>query len=91
VQSYFSLSGGTGALAPFDANGLPVFSNSSASSGYLLASAGKAGITGQLDYTITSLAPVPLPATAWLLLSALGGLGLLVRRSQRQSLAALAI
>jgi hypothetical protein len=31
------------------------------------------------------ISAVPLPATAWLLLSALGGLGLLMRRSQHQS------
>jgi hypothetical protein len=33
-----------------------------------------------VDYT-----PVPLPASAWLMLSALGGLGLLMRRNQRHS------
>ncbi len=32
--------------------------------------------------TITSIAPVPLPAAAWLLLAGLGGLGLLGRRGR---------
>jgi hypothetical protein len=48
--------GGTGAKAPFDSNGLPIFQNATGS-GTLLATAGGATV-GQLSYTLTSLNPV---------------------------------
>ena len=41
---------------------------------------GASGVRDGFVGTITSIAPVPLPAAAWLLLSGLGGLGLLRRR-----------
>lgn len=41
---------------------------------------GASGVRDGFVGTITSVAPVPLPAAAWLLLSGLGGLGLLGRR-----------
>ncbi len=75
IVGSFSLAGGTGANAPFDANGLPIFANATGGAIGALSHA-----TGVLEYTITSLTPVPLPAAAWLLLSGLGGLGTLVRR-----------
>jgi len=36
--------------------------------------------TDGVTYNITSLTPVPLPAAAWLMLSGLGGLGLVGRK-----------
>ena len=41
---------------------------------------GSASVRDGFVGTITSIAPVPLPAAVWLLLSGLGGLGLLGRR-----------
>jgi hypothetical protein len=78
VESYFRLYGGTGAGAPFDASGLPVFSNATSNSGALTSD--NLGLVSQLTYTITSLAPVPLPASAWLLLSGLVGVGVMARK-----------
>jgi hypothetical protein len=78
VQSDFRLYGGTGADAPFDASGLPVFSNATSNSGTL--ESDNLGLVSQLTYTITSLAPVPLPASAWLLLSGLVGVGVMARK-----------
>jgi len=66
-EGYFQLNGGTGASAPYDANGLPLFANATMRFGALISSTGS-----RIDYTITSMTPVPLPASAWLLLSALG-------------------
>ena len=70
-EGYFQLNGGTGASAPYDANGLPLFANATIRNGSLISSTGS-----RIDYTITSMTPVPLPASAWLLLSALGFLRL---------------
>jgi hypothetical protein len=67
--------------APWSSDGLPLFVANSSGTGYfdILNSSGAGTI---VDYTITSLtpAPVPLPATAWLMLSGLGGLGTFARK-----------
>jgi hypothetical protein len=70
----FSQPGPIGSVAA--SNGGPVF-NSVLDSG----TGSFADASGdQINYTLTSLTPVPLPAAAWLLLSALGGLGVAGRR-----------
>ncbi len=70
---------GTSSVAPYNSNGLPVLGNAASQSNELVDSVNSSNV-GVLNYTITSLTPVPLPATAWLLLSGLAGLGAVVRR-----------
>lgn len=69
---------------PFDANGLPVFSNVTSQQNELLDVVNDGVVAGQLQYTITSLSvassPVPLPASAWLLLSGGVGIGTMIRK-----------
>jgi hypothetical protein len=72
TQSYFNLKGGSGSAAPFTSSGLPVLANATSPTGELW-SATSGTVTGTLNYTLTSLTPVPLPGDAWLLV---GGLGL---------------
>ena len=83
TQSQFNLTNSGGNA--YSIAGLPVFAG--ATTGDFVSDSG--GVYSQLDYNLTSLtlAPVPLPAAAWLLLSALGALGYFTCRSQRQPLA----
>jgi hypothetical protein len=64
------------------ADGLPVFSAQTQGGGvfYLGASSSQSPITNALDFTLTSLTPVPLPASVWLLVPGFVGLGWSVRR-----------
>ena len=57
IEHSFQIVGGTGAKAPFNSNGLPIFQNATGT-GTLLATAGTATV-GQLTYTITWLTAVP--------------------------------
>jgi hypothetical protein len=84
VSNSIELIGGTGPNAPFDANGLPVFANATGGANGILFNYEGGGITnGLLNYTVTSFTPVPLPGSAWLMLSALGGLGIFGRKRVR--------
>jgi hypothetical protein len=70
-----------GAVSPSTSSGYPIISL--AELPYFVDTAvGQLIDNGELDYTITSLTPVPLPASGWLLLSALGGLGAIARRKR---------
>lgn len=86
VFSRIDLVGNSAATAPFDADGLPVLSKAITNTGTLYSEVSGAP-NGELVYTITSLTPVPLPASVWLLLSALGGMGLLAQRAATVPLA----
>jgi len=66
-------------------DGLPVLSGPLNATGHFGTANGD-GVDNELWYNLTSIAPttpVPLPATVWLLLSALGGLGAMGRRGAR--------
>jgi len=65
----FELAGGTGPSAPFDANGLPVFSNATGGASGTLNAYSDNATVGQLNYTITSLTPVPTVSLSPLSLS----------------------
>jgi hypothetical protein len=75
--SFFNFTAAAG-TTPYTSAGFPVFS------------AGDSGIgafyfsiqSPEIEYSITSitLAPVPLPGSAWLMLAGLGGLGMFLRR-----------
>ena len=52
------LVGGTGAKAPYDANGLPILANSTTATGTLTAYSNDGFITGQLSYRIDTIEPV---------------------------------
>jgi hypothetical protein len=73
----------------FDANGGPAFPSSPFVSGngdFAVANSGPGGVgafDNIINYNITSISPpstVPLPASAWLMLSGVGALGALARR-----------
>jgi hypothetical protein len=74
--SYFQLNNSSG--NPYSIAGLPVFSGATTGSGYFETTGGS--INGAVDYNITSLTAVPLPASAWLLLSGLVGVGAMARK-----------
>jgi len=76
TESFFNLSNSSG--NPYSSSGLPVFAAATTGSGEFELISGGA-TTGSINYNITALTPVPLPAAAWLLLSGLGGLGLFGR------------
>jgi hypothetical protein len=67
-----------GAVPPDTINGYPALSLVDLP--FVDTVTGEVDDDGLLDFTITSLTPVPVPATIWLLLSAMGGLGTLARR-----------
>jgi hypothetical protein len=71
---------GTSAIAPYNSNGLPILVGSTPSESNSLTDNINGTGVGNLDYTITSLTPVPLPASAWLMLSGAVGFGAMVRR-----------
>jgi hypothetical protein len=74
TQSTFGL-GGTNLLSVYDSNGGPAYPPSLApGSGSGNFGVATASATGIINYTITSISAVPLPASGWLVLSALGGL-----------------
>jgi Abnormal spindle-like microcephaly-assoc'd, ASPM-SPD-2-Hydin len=57
VKHSLQLLGGTGAQAPFDSNGLPLFANATAgATGSLTAFSGST-VVGQLNYKLTSIGP----------------------------------
>ena len=95
VDNNFHLFGGTGVNAPFDAKGLPVFANATGGGYGTLYDYWAGGFSkGQLNYTLTSLTPVPLPAAGAPEIdptSAASGLtlliaGLIVLRGRKQPL-----
>ena len=51
---------GTSSVAPYNSNGLPVLGNAASQSNELVDSVNSSNV-GVLNYTITSLTPVPLP------------------------------
>jgi hypothetical protein len=69
----------SGSTLTYDANGLPILANATSQSNQLIYEVNGAQ-AGDLVYTITSLTPVPLPASAWLMLSSIFGLGVKARR-----------
>lgn len=84
AQSYFILGlGGTASSPQWGSNGLPlpIVSGNSSNVGAVQAVTND-NLTASLEYEITSLTPVPLPAAAWLLLSGLGALGFFARKRQ---------
>jgi hypothetical protein len=78
TESQFQLEGGAGPV--FDSQGLPVLS-SSAENPFGVFGTFVNGTRNDVEFTITSLvpAPIPIPASAWLLISGLGGLGIFGR------------
>jgi hypothetical protein len=78
TQSTFGL----GSIPPvYDSSGGPVYQPSSqpgSGSGNFGVAAG--GDTGVINYNITSISPVPLPAAGWLTMTMLGAVGVMARK-----------
>jgi hypothetical protein len=64
---------------PYSSDGLPVFSGATTSTGDEFVTEG-GSINGVVKYNITSLTAVPLPASVWLMLSGLVGVGVMARK-----------
>jgi hypothetical protein len=75
---------GAASPVPWGSNGLPILGNATGQSNYLWDYVGGTEV-GALSYTITSLTPVPLPTTAWLMLSGMVGLGAMARRRKAKN------
>jgi hypothetical protein len=79
LENVVTLIGGAAGSAPYGANGLPLLANAASQQDQLIAGANGAQ-TGQLQYTISTLTPVPLPSSTGFLLLGLGGLAALGRK-----------
>lgn len=79
-QSLFQLLAGAGPQDAYDSNGLPNFAHASGGIGYFSVFTGDPSTTGTVQYVITSVTAVPLPASVWLLLSGLVGVGAMARK-----------
>jgi len=73
---------GTSTVAPYGySNGLPVLGSATSQGDELIDTVNSSNV-GVLNYTITSLTPVPLPASALLIVSGLSGLGTFARKKR---------
>jgi len=71
AQSLFQMLAGAGPHDAYDPNGLPDFAHAAGGYGYFDVYNGSATPTGTVQYTITSVTAVPLPAGGWLFIAAL--------------------
>jgi hypothetical protein len=79
----------TGAYNP---NGLPLLAGATSATGIIQSDSWNGGLQnvtettlGDVEFNITSLTPVPLPAATWLMLSGLCGLGAFMRKPDATS------
>ena len=86
TSSGFSLAPNPPSSAPvWSSDGLPLPSAASGGTRFFEFQTGVSAPQNVVNYNITSFSSVPLPATAWLLLSEFGALGLLRRTRPCQS------